>query len=398
MLAADIPIHKLENSTLKQFLEKWTKQSTPAPVTLRSSYVKTLYENKLDFIRKSVGEKSIWISIDETTDIVGRYVAHTIVGTLDTSESTSFLLHAECLEKTNGSTIAQVFMNSLSILWPESIHHERVLLFTTNAAAYMLKAGSALKVLFPRMMHVTCATHGLHRVAEEVRSLFVDVDKLVANGKKIFLKSAARCTVFREMASDKPLPPQPVLTRWGSWIVAAVYYAEHFDVFASVVDALDGSDAMSIRIVQELSKKTSLQADLAFIRAHFGSLPAAIEKLEKQGRTLTESTSILSEVLEDLRRTPGNTGKKVRAKIDSVLSRNPTYRDLEQIANVLRGRPNPDADQMYSPGELASFRYAPITSVDVERSFSTLKHVLNDRRLNFTFESLKQILVVNCNQ
>ena len=169
------------------------------------------------------------------------------------------------------------------------------------------------------------------------------------------------------------------------------------DVLHRIVDALDGSDAMSIKIAQELSKKTSPQADLAFIRAHFGSLPAAIEKLEKRGRTLTESTSILSEVLEDLRRTLGNTGKKVRAKIGSVLSRNPNYRDLEQIANVLRARPNPDADQMYSPGELASFEYAPITSVDVERTFRTLKHVLNDRRLNFTFESLKQILVVNCN-
>ena len=99
-----------------------------------------------------------------------------------------------------------------------------------------------------------------------------------------------------------------------------------------------------------------------------------------------------------VRTTPGSPGERVRAKIDSVISHNPNFDDPDGIASVLRGRPNSGADPMFSPSELANFEYAPITSVDIERTFSTLKHVLNDRRLNFSFENLKQILVVNCNQ
>ena len=75
-----------------------------------------------------------------------------------------------------------------------------------------------------------------------------EVDALVSNGKKIFLKSAARVTIFREMVPQTPLPPQPILKRWGTWVEAAMYYAQHFRAFATVVNSLDPEEAASIRI------------------------------------------------------------------------------------------------------------------------------------------------------
>lgn len=43
-----------------------------------------------------------------------------------------------------------------------------------------------LKALYSKMIHVTCAAHGLHRVAEEIRGQFKSVDKLIASVKKNF--------------------------------------------------------------------------------------------------------------------------------------------------------------------------------------------------------------------
>ena len=43
------------------------------------------------------------------------------------------------------------------------------------------------------------------------------------------------------------------------------------------------------------------------------------------------------------------------------------------------------------------FKYAPISSVDVERSFSVYKNMLADNRRSFVFENLSKSLVVNCN-
>jgi len=47
-----------------------------------------------------LGSYNDWISIDETTDCEGRYVANVIVGTLEIKRpSQIFLLHSEALDK-----------------------------------------------------------------------------------------------------------------------------------------------------------------------------------------------------------------------------------------------------------------------------------------------------------
>jgi hypothetical protein len=47
---------------------------------------------------------------------------------------------------------------------------------------------------------------------------YPNVDKLAAKkaGKKIFVKSPARIELFKNNAPDTPLPPTPVITRWGT--------------------------------------------------------------------------------------------------------------------------------------------------------------------------------------
>lgn len=60
--------------------------------------------------------------MDETTDAEGRFVANFIVGTSEIGCSgKTFLLNCEALEKANHSTVAQMFNNSLFLLWPGGI-------------------------------------------------------------------------------------------------------------------------------------------------------------------------------------------------------------------------------------------------------------------------------------
>lgn len=47
--------------------------------------------------------------------------------------------------------------------------------------------------------------------------------------------------------------------------------------------------------------------------------------------------------------------------------------------------------------DLAHFKYAPITSSDVERSFSLYKNVLTDNRRSFEIGNIKKALVIQCN-
>jgi hypothetical protein len=63
-----------------------------------------------------------------------------------------------------------------------------VLLFVSDAALFMIKAAKSLQLLYPKIKRVTYLAHALHRVAEEVRGRYPEVDQFIANGKKIFIK------------------------------------------------------------------------------------------------------------------------------------------------------------------------------------------------------------------
>ena len=89
-----------------------------------------------------------------------------------------------------------------------------------------------------------------------------------------------------------PLPPQPSITRWGTWLVAAVYYAENLNSFASVVNCVDANDSASTGIVQQLVGEQSVKDGLSFIRAHFACLLDKIVTLESSGISLSERTKI----------------------------------------------------------------------------------------------------------
>ena len=55
--------------------------------------------------------------MDETTDLTGRSIANVIIGILD-FESKMFLLNTQEFEKVNYNTIAMLFNDSMSILYP----------------------------------------------------------------------------------------------------------------------------------------------------------------------------------------------------------------------------------------------------------------------------------------
>lgn len=262
-ISANIPLFKLQNPSLRAFLEKYTKRHIPDESTLRKNYVKKCYSETMNNIRSSIGDHNIWISIDETTDCEGRYVANVIVGTLEIDRpSQTFLLHSEALEKTNHSTIAQLFDRALSILWPTGIRHNKVLLFLSDAAPYMIKSGKSIKSFYPKVVHITCVAHGLHRVAEEIRNQFPQVDELISNVKKVFLKAPSRTILFRNMAPNLALPPQPILTRWGTWLNAAFYYCDNLEIIKEIILQLNSEDSISIKKSQDLIKDPNLKTNL----------------------------------------------------------------------------------------------------------------------------------------
>jgi hypothetical protein len=80
---------------------------------------------------------------------------------------------------------------------PDGVKFDNVSLLVTDMAPCMKKTEEGLSVSYHKLIHVTCVPHAFHRVCETIRLLYPNVDKLVANAKKIFEKSPAGIQLFK---------------------------------------------------------------------------------------------------------------------------------------------------------------------------------------------------------
>jgi len=132
--------------------------------------------------------------------------------------------------------------------------------------------------------------------------------------------------------------------------------------------------------------------DLSYIKCNFSILPKAITELETQGLTLSQQLDILAEVKTAIANIGGEKGRKVQAKLDFVLRNNPGLLKMMQLAKVQSGE---EAVIEMPPQQMAAMKYSPMVNCDVERSFSSFKNILTDKRTNFTPENLEMYLVCN---
>ncbi|KAL4154266.1 hypothetical protein QTP88_002091 [Uroleucon formosanum] len=171
----------------------------------------------------------------------------------------------------------------------------------------------------------------------------------------------------RNILPGIPLPSEPILTRWGTWLSAVNYYCENYDGLKLVIFELNSEDATCIANAQRLFEKSNLETNLIYIKANFGFLSMEITRLETSGLLLTESLKIIQNVEQSLENVSNHVGEIIKNKMKCVLSKNPDIKILLKIAEILNGS---ETSKDSLPAELTAdecvyFKYAPITSVDV---------------------------------
>ena len=69
----------------------------------------------IEQIRQNIGKSRVWVSVDETTDAKGRYIANVLIGSLNKDDpSKPHLISCKELSKTNNNTITQLIVDCLS--------------------------------------------------------------------------------------------------------------------------------------------------------------------------------------------------------------------------------------------------------------------------------------------
>jgi hypothetical protein len=94
------------------------------------------------------------------------------------------------------------------------------------------------------------------------------------------------------------MPPQPILSRWETWLDTAYYYCENYEIIKNILNMLDKKDASSTKKTKDIFKNPQLKANLTFISSNYSFLSTYITLLEKQNTILSESISVVKTVKE----------------------------------------------------------------------------------------------------
>ncbi len=97
--------------------------------------------------------------------MTGHSVGNILIRKLDEQKyHAPYLVNCAFLDKCDSSVSARLINDTLKLIPNLDPDKARVLL--SDAAPYMVKAGSDLKVFYPSLKHDTCLAHALHRMCE----------------------------------------------------------------------------------------------------------------------------------------------------------------------------------------------------------------------------------------
>lgn len=198
--------------------------------------------------------------------------------------------------------------------------------------------------------------------------------------KAVLKKSHVRKRLYHTVCGSLKFPPEVVITRWKTWLQAAFFYVENFSTisdFGNQIVAERGE--VSVLQLKEVFKEADLEDDL-FEVSNFKYLCEQITAISTQGLTVQQQLNILDIV-----------------KKDSALFEDEAAK-LESIGYSLEKNTDIYFFEKLPVDEKIKMKYAPLTSVDVERSFSQYKYFLSDRRYKTTEENLAKLNCIQFNR
>ena len=297
-----------------------------------------------------------------------------LVGSLDAPNQT-FLVNCHPLD--SGRTVNScIILHTVDgILRQLEIKRKNFSLFLTDAARYMSSAGKTLKELYPSLMHVTFVAHLLHNCAMRVRAHFKNIDEIIATIKVATIKNKDRRKDFHD--AGLPCPPDSVITRWATWVRAALYYSENLPAVRTIVNNWISAGLLVSRAKDAINVE-GLVSDLVKIN-QYRTLAANVEFLQGSACTITKAYVLLKNMQFD----------DDPCAIKDCINKRLSNSDLDTLINC--------TNLTIDPTSYALLQKAQPTSAAVESSFSMLNKLLRNDR-NFDVKNVKKYMMLYYNK
>ena len=118
-----------------------------------------------------------------------------------------------------------------------------------------------------------------------MRGHFKNIDEIIATIKAATIKNKDRKKDFHD--AGLPSPPDPVITRWATWLRAALHYSKSLPAVRTIVNNWTSADLLVSRAKDAINVE-GLVPDLVKIN-QCRTLAANVEFLEANACTITKA-------------------------------------------------------------------------------------------------------------
>lgn len=375
--AANIPMEVFNNSKIRSFLSKWTGKTLFSANVYRYKLLPAYFEKKLSEVEKSFFSKNFYIEVDETCDSEKRKILNVLIGECGINErKRAFLIRTIELEACNSDVI---FLEIKCLVYaicrkPENLCNFRLLI--TDQAPYCIRLGKLLKNEFVELKHITCLVHAIHNVSAVVKENNQFVNTFFIELKKSLLNNPKNERIYKE-TTRLPNIKWPISIRFGTWINCAVFIKQNLDSIIRYIEKID----KKYHILKDTIKSPFFINELKHVY-DLEFLSTAITKLEGNKLSTNEQISILFDVQNKLQ------NSCYSMKLINLLNNNPDYEYF--VSNHFFNLNEAEKNNNF-------FNYIPMTSMDVERSFSVYRRILEDQRRSLKVDSIFQMIFFNYN-
>ncbi|GES87407.1 CGG triplet repeat-binding protein 1 [Rhizophagus clarus] len=347
---ADIPLEKIEK--LKPFLLNHCKNAglITGANQLREKYLPLSYEIALQKLKNDVINKIICLTIDETTDRCGRHA----VNILFSFDNKTKLAKTEFLSNVNASSISQFVMNTIHFY---NISYENIIFFISDNASYM-------KLATPTSKNKNI----LLIMIQKLKRLINDLEFFKIRNKAIAPFVYSRIVFLQAFLSSGTRNP-PISNE-----IFQLLNEENQDI-ASFVSLFSRAFILAN---EKCEKHISHHPALLFFKAIQCFDPRFIQSNSSNHNM--ENYRIIKEFY-----LPTDTLIQEWAIYCGL---NESIEEFDDLDLYWRGK-------RHILPELSSlaliYIWLPVSGVDIERSFSSYKSILSDRRVSLKEENIQML-------
>ncbi|KAG0434564.1 hypothetical protein DMUE_5136 [Dictyocoela muelleri] len=259
----------------------------------------------------------------------------------------------------------------MSELYDGKIAFEKLCLLLSDGVPYAVKAARNLKIIFPKLKHVTCIAHMLHRVCKKISDISPKSNFISTKLKRILVKNHENQLIFNQ-ATGLNLPKFPILTIFGTWLDFMLEICDNYDrykIFLSDFDAMNEEYSL----IKDAFEDIMFISELSDIKRN-SFIINSLKELEKRDLSSVQQIDVLKDVENKLN------VLILKEKFDLLIKKNP---DLYFFFSL---------NEITTCEENKIFLHVPLTTIDVERSFSKMTSVLDDLRRGMSVETQEMLL------